>query len=54
MVYRPDQSYTNQEGLARTFASSPTGGRLKITITPDGDAFADFPPISFESEEQAS
>ena len=54
VVYRPDQSYTNQEGLARTFASSPTGGRFRITITPDGDTTADFPPITFESEEPAS
>lgn len=54
VVYRPDQSYTNHEGLARTFASSPTGGRLMITVAPDGGKTADFPPITFEGEEQAS
>jgi hypothetical protein len=52
VVYRPDQSYTNQEGLARTFVSSPTGGRFLITVAPDGGKTADFPPITFESEEQ--
>src|SRR3546814_10588465 len=54
VVYRPDQSYTNHEGLARTFASSPTGGRLMITVAPDGGKTADFPPITFDGEEQAS
>ncbi|MBD0706829.1 MULTISPECIES: Tc toxin subunit A [unclassified Pseudomonas] len=52
VVYRPDQSYTNQEGLARTFVSSPTGGRFLITVAPDGGKTADFPTITFESEEQ--
>ncbi|WP_417696090.1 Tc toxin subunit A [Pseudomonas sp.] len=52
VVYRPDQSYTNQEGRARTFASSPTGGRFKISVAPEGGVLADFPPIIFESEEQ--
>ncbi|SFH20775.1 Tc toxin subunit A [Pseudomonas sp. NFACC45] len=53
VVYRPDQSFTNQEGMARTFVSSPTGGRFMITIYPEGDVTADFPPITFESEEPA-
>ncbi|AVU75471.1 Tc toxin subunit A [Pseudomonas rhizophila] len=52
VVYRPDQSYTNQEGVARTFVSSPTGGKFQISVAPEGSVLANFPPIIFEREEQ--
>lgn len=49
-IVRPRQGYTDQEGLARVFVSSTTGGRFIFSLLgPDGGP--QFGPITFEGDE---
>ncbi|WP_223511807.1 Tc toxin subunit A [Pseudomonas sp. GL-B-19] len=52
LVIRPEQTYTNQEGLTRVFASSPTGGKFEISVLSEaGETTAHFESISFDGKE---
>lgn len=52
LVIRPSQAFTNQEGQARVFVSSPTGGEFEISILAQGsETTAYFEPITFAAEE---
>ncbi|MHC8328532.1 Tc toxin subunit A [Pseudomonas sp. LB1P83] len=51
-IFRPDQSYTDQDGLARVFVYSKTGGKFTPRVLSDGsETAADFEPITFERDE---
>jgi hypothetical protein len=52
LVIRPAQTFTNQEGVARVFASSPTGGTFEISVLSEAGEFtAHFESITFDGEE---
>ncbi|WP_434561551.1 Tc toxin subunit A [Pseudomonas sp. Z4-20] len=52
LVFRSRQAFTNQEGQARLFVSSPTGGTFEISILAEGsERKAHFDPIKFASQE---
>ena len=43
LVIRPEQTYTNQEGVTRVFVSSPTGGKFEISVLSEaGETTAHF------------
>ncbi|WP_367372702.1 Tc toxin subunit A [Pseudomonas lini] len=52
LVIRPEQTYTNQEGVTRVIASSPTGGTFEISVlSEEGESMAHFEPVTFDGEE---
>ncbi|MBV4550569.1 virulence plasmid 28 protein [Pseudomonas sp. SWRI102] len=52
LVFRPRQAFANQEGQARSFVSSPTGGTFEISILAEGsERRSHFEPITFASQE---
>jgi len=53
VVFRPEQSYTDQQGVTRVFVSSSSGGDFRITVMAEPDKRADF-SVTFASEEEAS
>ncbi|AHL35695.1 virulence plasmid 28 protein [Pseudomonas brassicacearum] len=55
LKFRPNQSYTDQEGVARTFVSSSAGGTFEIGVLTDaGDSISNFERFTFADEEPAS
>jgi hypothetical protein len=51
VVIRPEQAFTNQQGLTRVFISSPAGGTFTLSVLSEGsETVALFEPITFEGE----